>query len=179
MGSRGVRCPEAHRLTMFGSTPSLSASFVMSPCSETFFASASEPTVFMLPKSSIPERHLCQEGIEEIFRFVPDRAKSLGVEPKRRAKKLPPALRSIGTRAEEARSRTGLTQTALAQRLGVKPNQISRLESGQRLLRTETMLALCRELGAPVGYVLGGEGELPVADFIETDRRRRHEPQGD
>jgi hypothetical protein len=55
----------------------------------------------------------------------------------------------------------------------VKPNQISRLESGLRLLEMETMLRLCRELGAPVGYVLGGEGQLPVADFAETDRRKR------
>lgn len=124
----------------------------------------------------VPERELCQQGIERGFTDFRERAKSLGVQAKKRPKKLPPALRAIGTRAEEARERTGLTQTALASKLGVKPNQISRLEGGTRLLEMQTLLRLCQELGAPVGYVLGGEGELPVAHFEETDRRKRRDP---
>lgn len=125
----------------------------------------------------MPKRDLCQPGIGIDTELRPGLAKSGLMTAPRRPKKLPPALRAIGTRVAELREQTGMTQTALAKKLGVKPNQISRLEAGERLLRAETMLLLCREFGDPVGYILGGQGEPPAAEFRETDRRRRPEPE--
>lgn len=97
---------------------------------------------------------------------------------KKRAKRLPPELRVIGQRAHDIREGKGLTQKELARQLGINATQVSRFEKGERMPQLQTVLRLCRVLGAPVGYVVGGEGEPPVLVFEETDRRRLPKTEG-
>ncbi len=49
-----------------------------------------------------------------------------------------------------------LTQIALARLSGVKPSHISAIENGRRAGTTQTLMALAKALGAPLG-VLAGE----------------------
>ncbi len=49
-----------------------------------------------------------------------------------------------------------LTQIALARRSGVKRSHISAIETGRRAGTTQTLMALAKALGAPLG-VLAGE----------------------
>lgn len=97
----------------------------------------------------------------------------MGMEAKKRPRKVSPELRLIGKRAGQARERTGMTRAKLAEKLGIHHSQISRFETGSRTLELETILRLCDALGAPKGYVFGGEGELPEVEFVETDGRKR------
>lgn len=101
-------------------------------------------------------------------------AKYLGMSRSKKApKKVDPELRVIGKRAADRREELGMTQTALADRLGITPPQVSRFESGARLLELKTLLRLCDVIGAPKGWIIAGEGDKPKpATFVETDGRK-------
>ena len=88
----------------------------------------------------------------------------------------PPELLGLPTRLRYSRERQGLTLTALAERSGISLSQLSRLESGERVVGIEaaTVLRLAAALGEPVGWLLADEGHpSPVPVFRETDRRRK------
>jgi DNA-binding XRE family transcriptional regulator len=55
-----------------------------------------------------------------------------------------------------AREYRALTQIEPARRSGVKPSHISAIENGRRAGTTQTLMALAKALGAPLG-VLAGE----------------------
>ncbi len=55
-----------------------------------------------------------------------------------------------------ARDYRALTQIEPARRSGIKPSHISAIETGRHAGTTQTLLALAKALGAPLG-VLAGE----------------------
>ncbi len=62
-----------------------------------------------------------------------------------------------GHRIAEARKHAGLSQQALAEKLGVGRQTIARLELGTQVPSVETALAVARELGESVEVLFGGE----------------------
>ena len=60
------------------------------------------------------------------------------------------------SRVAEARERAGLTQPALAERIGVGRATIARIEAGGVSPRVAVALALSRELGESVEALFGG-----------------------
>lgn len=93
------------------------------------------------------------------------------------SRQLPPAVRrAVGARVKMIREARQMSQAALARRVGSDPSMVARLESGDRLPDLGHILAVARELGVPVGYVLEGKGELPELTPVEpedADRRFR------
>jgi transcriptional regulator with XRE-family HTH domain len=70
-----------------------------------------------------------------------------------------------------------LTQAELAEKIGVDPTQISRIESGKRNYDRPTLEAIASVLGCPVGFLLtvGPEeqDELQAVWSELSDRERR------
>lgn len=67
----------------------------------------------------------------------------------------------IGKRIREARTDRGLTQTAVAQVLGISRAAISQWESGSsKGLKPENLLRLCRLLNLRPDWVVFGEGAM-------------------
>lgn len=54
----------------------------------------------------------------------------------------------------ELRQEAGLTQTELAERLGVNQTFVSKYELGERRLDLVQLTEVCRALGQPVGLVV-------------------------
>ena len=61
-----------------------------------------------------------------------------------------------GQRVAQARHRAGLSQPALAQRVGVGRATIARLEAGTQVVSVDTALAIARELDSTVETLFGG-----------------------
>jgi DNA-binding XRE family transcriptional regulator len=61
------------------------------------------------------------------------------------------------SRVAEARDRAGLSQPALADRVGVGRATIARIEAGRVSPSVAVALAISRELGQPVEALFGGE----------------------
>lgn len=103
--------------------------------------------------------------------------------PKKKPQSTPPELLTLPHRLAYARTRAGMTQTALAEKCGVDTSQISRIESEERAagLEAATIIRIARALGVPVGWLAADEGEPgPIAVFREgADRRRRGKTSGD
>lgn len=62
----------------------------------------------------------------------------------------------VGRNCAEARKQAGLTQHALANRLFIHPNDISRLECGRSCPRLTTLLRVARALEVPLTDLLDG-----------------------
>lgn len=62
--------------------------------------------------------------------------------------------RALGKNLRRARERAGLTQEAVAERSGVHPTEVSRIESGKRDPRISTVEALAEAVGVSVGDLL-------------------------
>ena len=62
-----------------------------------------------------------------------------------------------GERVKQARKRAGLTQKALAERVGVGRVSIARVEAGTRKPSMQLALAIAREVEEPVEALFGGE----------------------
>ncbi len=60
--------------------------------------------------------------------------------------------RAIGARAREARLRAGLTQEALAERVGMQPTALSRFENGAVGLSLGAMQQVAAALCVPLAY---------------------------
>jgi putative transcriptional regulator len=61
------------------------------------------------------------------------------------------------SRVAEARNRAGLSQPALAERVGVSRPTIARIEAGNVPAAVAVALAISRELGESVEALFGGE----------------------
>ena len=67
-------------------------------------------------------------------------------------------LRSIGRRIRELRG-FDMTQEEFARRIGVAQSHLSALEHGQREPGSSVLLAISREFGRSVDWLLTGEGK--------------------
>lgn len=64
---------------------------------------------------------------------------------------------ALGQRVRYLRRSAGLTQSALAERVGVSASFLGHVERGTRVLSVETLLALCNALSATPNELLGME----------------------
>lgn len=71
-------------------------------------------------------------------------------------------------RIKELRIKKGWTQTDLADKLNTGKNTISRYETEQRQLDTETLFKLCDIFGVTADYLLG-RSPVPVAQISDED----------
>ena len=67
-------------------------------------------------------------------------------------------LRSIGRRIRELRG-FDMTQEEFARRIGVAQSHLSALEHGEREPGSSVLLAISREFGKSVDWLLTGEGK--------------------
>jgi transcriptional regulator with XRE-family HTH domain len=71
----------------------------------------------------------------------------------------------LNERVKLARKALNLNQTEFGGRLGVTPAAISKIESGERALTEQMILAICREYGINETWLRTGSGEM----FVEND----------
>lgn len=62
---------------------------------------------------------------------------------------------ALGRNLRQARKRAELTQEAVAERSGVHPTEVSRIEAGKRDPRVATVAALAEAVGVSVSDLLG------------------------
>lgn len=60
----------------------------------------------------------------------------------------------LGSNLRDARKRLGLTQEQVAERSGVHPTEVSRIEAGKRDPRVSTLLRLAEAVEVPPGRLL-------------------------
>lgn len=70
-----------------------------------------------------------------------------------------------GERVKEVRKSLGLTLEKFGEKLGVKKNAISQIETGRNSLTDQMQKAICREFNVNYEWLTKGDGEI----FIETD----------
>ena len=70
-----------------------------------------------------------------------------------------------GERVKEVRKALGLTLEKFGERLGLKKNAISQIETGKNSLTEQNTKAICREFSVDYMWLTTGEGEM----FIDTD----------
>lgn len=70
-----------------------------------------------------------------------------------------------GERVREIRKSLGLTLEKFGEKLGVKKNAISQIETGRNSLTDQMTKAICREFGVDYTFLTTGEGEM----FVESD----------
>lgn len=68
-------------------------------------------------------------------------------------------------RVKKLRKSLGLTQEKFGERIGVKKNTISQIESGVNGVTDQLRLAVCREFRVSEEWLRTGEGEM----FVEPD----------
>lgn len=70
-----------------------------------------------------------------------------------------------GERVKEVRKTLGLTLEKFGERLGLKKNAISQIETGKNALTEQNVKAICREFGVDYMWLTTGDGEM----FVEND----------
>ena len=70
-----------------------------------------------------------------------------------------------GERVREIRKSLGLTLEKFGEKLGVKKNAISQIETGRNSLTDQMTKSICREFGVDYIFLTTGEGEM----FIDSD----------
>lgn len=87
---------------------------------------------------------------------------------------MPPRLESIvGERARAARTRLGLNQSEIAERVGINNEVYGRLERGLMTPRLPTFLRLCDALGVePNDLLLASPGPQPRNDAMSPELRQ-------
>lgn len=68
----------------------------------------------------------------------------------------------LGNRIKKLRKELDLTQQELGKRIGIKPNSISLIESGNRNASEQVILSICREFNVSEAWLRTGEGEMFV-----------------
>jgi transcriptional regulator with XRE-family HTH domain len=77
-------------------------------------------------------------------------------------------IATFGDRLAGAREAAGLTQQALAEKLGVKPNTIAAWENDTKEPRANRLQMVSGVIGVSMSWLLTGEGEGPDAPDSET-----------
>lgn len=72
----------------------------------------------------------------------------------------------MGQRILSKRKAMGLTQEALADKLGVSTQMISNLELGKKAIRPENLVKVCEALGLSADYVLTGSNTSTAVDIV-------------
>lgn len=75
----------------------------------------------------------------------------------------------IGARIKEIRKSLGITQQALADRLGLKRNTIANYEIGQVQPSDRTISDICREFSVNEAWLRTGEGQM----FADITRQKK------
>ena len=70
---------------------------------------------------------------------------------------------TLGERIKKVRRGADLTQQEFGRRIGIKPNSISLIESGNRNASEQVVLSICREFGINEEWLRAGVGEMCVA----------------
>ncbi len=76
----------------------------------------------------------------------------------------------FGQRISELRKDYGETQAALAEQLGIKKNQISEIERGNRTTSAERIALICEHYKVSADYLLGLTDDPEPKDKAETER---------
>jgi transcriptional regulator with XRE-family HTH domain len=71
---------------------------------------------------------------------------------------------AIGARMRTRRRQLGLSQTDLAERLGVSFQQVQKYERGANRVAASTLLAAAQALGVTIGWLVGEDVQLDSAD---------------
>nr|WP_246152364.1 helix-turn-helix transcriptional regulator [Roseospira navarrensis] len=71
--------------------------------------------------------------------------------------------RDIGRALRETREQVGLSRETLAARMGLRPDQLKRMEEATNVLTASRLEAAARELGVRVGHFYGGHDPMRVA----------------
>lgn len=79
---------------------------------------------------------------------------------------------AVGKRIQSARRRLGMTQTELADQLGMTPKYISNIECGAKIPRLETFVAIANTLGVDANILL--MDVLTVSDEIRCSQLWEH-----
>ena len=74
--------------------------------------------------------------------------------------------KEIGKRLRILRNKWGFTQNQIADYLGFKQSQITKLEKGERILKFSSLMKLCDLYGCDQRYIVFGEGEYEMPDYI-------------
>jgi transcriptional regulator with XRE-family HTH domain len=82
-----------------------------------------------------------------------------------------PVAEPFGVRLARLREDAGLSQSALARRIGVSQSAVSQMEAGDRSPSYGMLLQLSGALGVSMAYVVGGEVEH-LSAHEETHFRR-------
>jgi len=72
---------------------------------------------------------------------------------------------SVHQRVRLFRLASGLSQAAMAADMGVSPNLVGRVESGQGMPSANFLKKMSSELGASVDWIVGGDG-LPLREDV-------------
>ena len=67
---------------------------------------------------------------------------------------------TLGERIKKVRKSMDLTQADFCQRIGLKRNSISLVESGKRNVSDQTILSICREFGVNEEWLRTGQGPM-------------------
>lgn len=76
---------------------------------------------------------------------------------------------TLGERIKKVRRSEDLTQQKFGDRLGIKPNSVSLIESGDRNPSDQVILAICREFNIREDWLRTGAGEMSIQ--ISRDER--------
>lgn len=66
----------------------------------------------------------------------------------------------LGNRIKKMRKELDLTQQELGKRIGIKPNSISLIESGNRNASEQVILSICREFNVSEDWLRTGDGNM-------------------
>lgn len=74
----------------------------------------------------------------------------------------------LGKRIANLRKKSGLSQAELARRLDVTASAIGMYEQGRRAPSHTTLIALAKEFGVSIDYLLSGEQQQSFTFPVET-----------
>jgi len=74
-------------------------------------------------------------------------------------------IAAIGHRLAIIRRRKGFTQEQLAERVGLEPVSLSRVETGHRSASISTLSMIAQALGIPLADLVGVEQEVPAPEL--------------
>lgn len=86
----------------------------------------------------------------------------------------------LGARIAALRRKQGLSQSHLAQQLGVSPSAIGMYEQGRREPSAALLVALARQFGVSTDYLLTGrpsQGEMQMLRQLMQERLNRTSPR--
>lgn len=88
------------------------------------------------------------------------------------------AVETFGQRLARLREDAGLSQSALARRIGSSQSAVSQIEAGERSPSYGMLVQLAEALGVSVAYMVGGEVEQLTPTEETHFRRYRALPPG-